>query len=154
MSTLILVTAVIVAVCAASLWFTRRVADSAYFRKGLARSRWPWVAHIPTYALIVLVVMRTVTPLTGFPLNLDAGQFMGRNIYGIWSLALTIASLASSLSLFSVVGVPMGLWFLTQKLPHRRPGGQRRTRHERRRMTRPQVLGDPSHGHEAHPRTR
>lgn len=123
--TVLLAALLILGVCALSLWLTRRIADGAYFRRPLAQSRWPWIVHIPTYALATLYVMNTITALTGFPLNLDAATFMGRNLYGIWSLFVTLASAASALSLITVVGVPLVLWILTQKVRHRRPRRQR-----------------------------
>lgn len=123
----LLVLLLVLAVCGLSLWLTRRIADGAYFRKALAQSRWPWIMHTPTYALALLYVMNTVTAYTGFPLSLDAATFMGRNLYGIWSLVTTVSSAVSALSLITLVGVPLILWILTQKVPHRRPRRQQRT---------------------------
>lgn len=108
------------AIPAASLWMTRKITDEAYFHKRLAHGRLPWIAHIPTYALIVSGVLRIITALTGFPLNLDASTFMGRNLYGIYTLALTLGSALSALAVITIVGVPTLLWFYTQRVPERR----------------------------------
>lgn len=118
---------------AASLYVTRRIADGAYFRRGLAHGRIPWIAHAPSYGLVVYATMFCIAALTNFPYTLDAETFVGRNAYGIWSLLSVLAQMLAALSLFSVVGVPLLLWLFTQRVPER-PTGKTRPRggHKRR----------------------
>lgn len=122
-----------------SLNLTRRISDQAYFRRRLAHGRLPWIAHIPTYGLMVYGTLYLVGAFTGFPYTLDPETFLARNAYGIWSLAMAVSQVLSGLALFSVVGVPVLLWLFTQRIPERGAGrtrGSDRQGNRRRRRAR------------------
>lgn len=121
--TAIIVLAVALGASSVSLYLTQRIRDEAYFRKTLARSRRVWVAHIPTMALMLTSVMQAVSAVTGFPFMLDPSSgFAARNAYGIWMLFQYLSLMLSSLAFFSIVGVPLVLWWLTQRKPERPRG--------------------------------